>query len=51
MSSLIHTGNQAGSKTAFTPPYSIVTLDKTAVKADITADAGATLGGNICGSF
>ncbi|WP_343697570.1 pectate lyase [Flavobacterium sp.] len=45
------TGNQAGSGTAFTPPYSIVKLSKTAVKADITANAGATLGGNICGSF
>lgn len=45
------TGNQAGSKTAFTPPYSIVKLDKTAVKADVSANAGATLGGNICGSF
>ena len=45
------TGNQAGNKTAFTPPYSIVKLNKTAVKADISANAGATLGGNICGSF
>ncbi|WP_264529661.1 polysaccharide lyase family 1 protein [Flavobacterium sp. N502540] len=45
------TGNQAGSGTAFTPPYSIVKLNKTAVKADISANAGATLGGNICGSF
>lgn len=45
------TGNQAGSKTAFTPPYSIVKLDKTAVKADVSTNAGATLGGNICGSF
>lgn len=44
-------GNQAGNKTAFTPPYSIVKLDKTAVKADVAANAGATLGGNICGSF
>ena len=47
------TGNQAGSKTAFTPPYTIVKLAATAVKADITggAGAGATLGGNVCGSF
>jgi pectate lyase len=45
------TGNQAGSKTAFTPPYSIVKLAKTAVKADVSANAGATLGGNVCGSF
>lgn len=45
------TGNQAGSGTAFTPPYSIVKLNKTAVKTDISANAGATLGGNICGSF
>ena len=47
-------GNQAGgSKTAFIPPYTIVKLAKTAVKADVTssAGAGATLGGNICGSF
>ena len=44
-------GNQAGSKTAFTPPYTIIKLDKTVVKADVTANAGATLGGNICGSF
>lgn len=45
-------GNQAGgSKTAFTPPYTIVKLDKTAVKADVSANAGPTLGGNICGSF
>ncbi|MFH6957717.1 polysaccharide lyase family 1 protein [Flavobacterium aquidurense] len=47
------TGNTAGSNTAFTPPYSIVTLAASAVKADITggAGAGATLGGNVCGSF
>lgn len=45
-------GNQAGgSKTAFTPPYTIVKLAKTAVKADVSANAGPTLGGNICGSF
>ncbi|SFC78644.1 pectate lyase [Flavobacterium phragmitis] len=44
-------GNQAGSGTAFTPPYTIVKLNKTAVKADVSANAGATLGGNICGSF
>ncbi|MNL05149.1 Pectate trisaccharide-lyase precursor [compost metagenome] len=44
-------GNQAGSNTAFTPPYTIVKLDKTAVKGDVSANAGATSGGNICGSF
>jgi len=46
-------GNQAGSKTAFTPPYTIVKLAASAVKADVTssAGAGATLGGNVCGSF
>ncbi|MCI9843531.1 polysaccharide lyase family 1 protein [Flavobacterium pectinovorum] len=45
------TGNTAGSNTAFTPPYSIVTLDASVVKADISAGAGATFSGNICGSF
>jgi pectate lyase len=45
------TGNTAGNKTAFTPPYSIVTLAASAVKADISANAGATFTGNICGSF
>ena len=45
------TGNTAGSNTAFTPPYSIVTLAASAVKADITAGAGATFTGNTCGSF
>jgi pectate lyase len=45
------TGNTAGSNTAFTPPYSIVTLAASAVKADISAGAGAKLSGNICGSF
>ncbi|AWG26215.1 pectate lyase family protein [Flavobacterium kingsejongi] len=45
------TGNTAGSNTAFTPPYSIVTLAASAVKADVSAGAGATLTGNICGSF
>jgi pectate lyase len=44
-------GTKAGSGTAFTPPYSIVKLNASAVKADISANAGATLGGNICGSF
>jgi pectate lyase len=44
-------GNTAGSKTAFTPPYSIVTLAASAVKADVSANAGATFTGNICGSF
>ncbi|OXA83296.1 pectate lyase family protein [Flavobacterium hercynium] len=45
------TGTKAGNKTAFTPPYSIVTLDAAAVKADVSANAGATFTGNICGSF
>ena len=45
------TGNTAGSGTAFTPPYSIVKLDVNNVKADVTANAGATLSGNICESF
>jgi pectate lyase len=45
------TGNQAGANTAFTPPYSIVTLAATAVKADVSAGAGATFAGNTCGSF
>jgi len=46
-------GTTAGSGTAFTPPYTIVTLAGTAVKANVTASsgAGATSGGNICGSF
>jgi len=45
------TGNTAGSGTAFTHPYSIVKLDVSNVKADVTANAGATLSGNICESF
>lgn len=44
-------GNTSGSGTAFTPPYSIVTLDAAAVKSNITAGAGATFSGNTCGSF
>ncbi|MFH7017278.1 hypothetical protein [Flavobacterium sp. FlaQc-47] len=44
-------GNTAGNKTAFTPPYSIITLAASAVKADVSANAGATFTGNICGSF
>ena len=44
-------GNQAGSNTAFTPPYSIITLAASAVKSDVTAGAGATFSGNTCGSF
>jgi pectate lyase len=44
-------GNTAGSKTAFTPPYTIVTLAASAVKADVTGGAGATFSGNTCGSF
>lgn len=45
------TGNKVGSGTAFTPPYTIVKLATNAVKADVTANAGATLSGNICESF
>lgn len=48
------TGNKTGTGTAFTPPYSILTLAASAVKADVTASAtgaGANLGGNVCGSF
>ncbi|MBF4519069.1 pectate lyase [Flavobacterium sp. ANB] len=45
------TGNQLGSNTAFTPPYTIVKLAASAVKADVTAGAGATFTGNTCGSF
>ena len=44
-------GNKAGKNTAFTPPYTIVTLAGSAVKADVSAGAGATFSGNICGSF
>ena len=42
------TGNKAGSGTAFTPPYSIPVLSLASVKSDVTANAGATLSGNIC---
>jgi len=45
------TGNTAGSGTAFTPSYSIVKLAVGSVKADVTANAGATLTGNICESY
>ncbi len=45
------TGNTAGSNTAFTPSYTIPLLSASAVKADVTAGAGATFTGNICGSF
>lgn len=48
------TGNTAGKNTAFTPPYSIVKLLASAVKADVSSSstgAGANLGGNVCGSF
>ncbi|WP_054512933.1 polysaccharide lyase family 1 protein [Chryseobacterium sp. ERMR1:04] len=45
------TGNTAGSGTAFTPPYSIPALSAADVKADVTANAGATLGGNICNTL
>lgn len=45
------TGNTSGSGTAFTPPYSIPALSVSAVKADVTAQAGATLTGNICNTL
>lgn len=45
------TGNTTGGNTAFTPPYSIITLAASAVEADITTNAGATFSGNTCGSF
>ena len=45
------TGNKVGSGTAFTPPYAIGKLETAAVKADVTANAGATLSGNACESF
>jgi pectate lyase len=45
------TGTTAGSGTAFTPPYTVPMLDASAVEANVTANAGATLSGNICGSF
>jgi pectate lyase len=44
-------GNKAGKNTAFTPPYSIVTLAASAVKADVSGGAGATFSANTCGSF
>jgi pectate lyase len=44
-------GNKAGTGTAFTAPYSILTLASSAVKDDVSANAGAKLSGNICGSF
>ncbi|MCW1962592.1 polysaccharide lyase family 1 protein [Chryseobacterium viscerum] len=45
------TGNTAGSGTAFTPPYTIPMLSLSSVKSDVTANAGATLTGNICNSL
>ena len=45
------TGNKLGNGTAFTPPYTIPTLSLSSVKSDVTANAGATLSGNICNSF
>lgn len=46
-----NTTNTVSGSNAFTPPYNIVTLLTTAVKADVTGSAGATFTGNICGSF
>ncbi|MFB9109838.1 pectate lyase family protein [Flavobacterium gyeonganense] len=45
------TGNKTGQNTAFTPPYTIVKIAASAVKSDVSANAGATFSGNICGSF
>ena len=45
------TGNKLGKNTAFTPPYTILTLNSSDVKANISAAAGATFAGNTCGSF
>jgi pectate lyase len=45
------TGNIEGKNAAFTPPYTILPLKNTEVKADITSRAGATINGNICDSF
>ena len=44
-------GTKVGKNTAFSPSYSIVKLAPSAVKADISAGAGATFSGNTCGSF
>lgn len=46
-----NTTNTVSGSNAFTPPYNIVTLLTTDVKADVTSNAGATFTGNICGSF
>ncbi|CAD0006022.1 pectate lyase family protein [Flavobacterium chungangense] len=46
-----NTTNTVSGSNAFTPPYTIVTLPTASVKADVTANAGATFTGNICGSF
>ncbi len=43
------TGNSTGAGTAFTPPYTIAILGASAVPANISSGAGATLSGNICG--
>jgi pectate lyase len=44
------TGNTSGSGTAFTPPYTLTAVDASAVKALVTAGAGATLTTPDCGS-
>ncbi|WP_313384744.1 pectate lyase [Chishuiella sp.] len=41
-------GNTKGKNTSFLPPYSISTLAVSSVKSDVTKNAGATVGGNIC---
>lgn len=47
------TGNTAGSRTAFTPPYSLTILSPSSVKSAVTGSggAGATVGGNVCSTF
>lgn len=43
-------GNTSGSGTAFTPPYTLITVPASAVKALVSAGAGATLSGPDCGN-
>lgn len=44
-------GNTSGNGTSFTPPYSINKLNIDDVREDVTANAGATLKGNVCDGF
>lgn len=43
-------GNTSGSGTAFTPPYTLSAVPASAVKALVSAGAGATLSGPDCGN-